>query len=232
MILRIEGVTKRFGGLTAVNRCSMSLKEGEIYGLIGPNGSGKTTLFNLVTGFLKPNEGEIYFKNERITGLNPLRIVKKGVARTFQITRVFRDMTVLENLRAAAGRWDEKERKRAQELLEFTGLAEFKNELARNLNPPQQKKLEIIRVLMLDPQLLLLDEPTSGLDVESARKLLDYIQKINELGKTIWIIEHNMNVIMNICRFIYVLDHGEKIAEGSPEKIKNDERVIKAYLGY
>lgn len=249
-MLRIEGLTKNFGELCAVNRCSFEVAQGAIQGLIGPNGSGKTTVFNLITGFLQVTAGKAFFKDRDITGLPAYAISQAGVARTFQLVRVFRRMTVLENLlngpKGQAGerllpgilhtprvrRQEHAQLDRAWDLLTVVGLGRAANETCGNLSYAEQKMVEITRALMSDPDLILLDEPTSGINPTLVNQILDYIRKLREeRGKTFLIVEHDMRVIMNLCDRIAVLNYGEKIAEGTPAEITRDRGVIDAYLG-
>jgi ABC-type branched-subunit amino acid transport system ATPase component len=230
-ILEVRGVSKRFGGVTAVNRCSLALEEGKIFSLIGPNGSGKTTLFNLITGVERCDEGQIYFKGERINHLPPHKIAWRGIGRTFQLIRVFPELTTLENLLVVASQdWDSS-RRRALELLSFVKLDQLKGEFAGNLSYGQQRLLEFARVLMLDPILILLDEPAAGVNRTLLNDLLSAIQGLQALGKTILIVEHDMKVVMNLSEKIFVLDHGEKLVEGAPSVIQSDPRVMEAYFG-
>ena len=231
LILDIRGVTKQFGGVTAVNGCSLTLEPGRIFGLIGPNGSGKTTLFNLITGIERCDEGEVRFKGERIDRLPPHEIARRGVGRTFQIIRVFPELTALENLLVVSrGEW-EASRRRAPELLAFVKLDRLQREYAGNLSYGQQKLLEFVRVLMTDPELILLDEPAAGVNRTLLNDLLAVIRELRAQGKTVFIVEHDMKVIMGLSEKLFVLDHGEKIAEGPPGIIQADERVIEAYFG-
>jgi len=230
-ILEIRDVTKRFGGVTAVNRCSLVLAPGKIYGLIGPNGSGKTTLFNCITGLTPRDEGEVRYKGERIDGLKPHRVARRGIGRTFQIIRVFPELTALENLLVVTREPFEAARRRAQELLRFVTLDRLQSEYAGNLSYGQQKLLEFIRVLMTDPELILLDEPAAGVNRTLLNELLVAITRLRDQGKTILIVEHDMKVVMGLCETVFVLDYGEKIAEGPPGVIQADERVIEAYFG-
>jgi len=230
-ILEIRDVTKRFGGVTAVNRCSLALAPGKIYGLIGPNGSGKTTLFNCITGLTPRDEGEVRYKGERIDGLKPHRVARRGIGRTFQIIRVFPELTALENLLVVTREPFEAARRRAQELLRFVTLDRLQSEYAGNLSYGQQKLLEFIRVLMTDPELILLDEPAAGVNRTLLNELLVAITRLRDQGKTILIVEHDMKVVMGLCETVFVLDYGEKIAEGPPGVIQADERVIEAYFG-
>jgi len=230
-ILEVRDVTKRFGGVTAVNRCSLALAPGKIYGLIGPNGSGKTTLFNCITGLDPRDAGEIRFKGERIDGLKPHQVARLGIGRTFQIMRVFPELTALENLLVVTRGPFETARRRAEELLRFVTLDRLGHEYAGNLSYGQQKLLEFIRVLMTDPELILLDEPAAGVNRTLLNELLAAITQLRDRGKTILIVEHDMKVVMGLCEAIFVLDYGEKIAEGPPGVIQTDERVIEAYFG-
>ena len=228
-ILEIQDVRKSFGGVHALAGCGFSVGEGEIVGLIGPNGSGKTTLFNTIVGYLPLDGGRILYRGENVTGLPPYQIARKGIGRTFQVTRIFPKMTLMENVtlptrNAAAG-------VRAHELLEFVGLADLRDEYASDLSFGQQRLLSIIQVLMLDPGLILLDEPAAGVNPVMQKKLLELIHYLNEEGRTFLIIEHNMDVVMNNCERVVVLSMGEKIAEGSPEEVRRDEAVLTAYFG-
>ncbi len=230
-ILEIREATKRFGGVTAVNRCSLSLAPGKIYGLIGPNGSGKTTLFNCITGVERRDAGEIRFKGERIDGLKPYQVARRGIGRTFQIIRVFPELTALENLLVVTEGPFEAAHRRAKDLLRFVTLDRLRDEYAGNLSYGQQKLLEFIRVLMTDPELILLDEPAAGVNRTLLNELLTAITGLRDQGKTILIVEHDMKVVMGLCETVFVLDYGEKIAEGPPGVIQTDERVIEAYFG-
>jgi ABC-type branched-subunit amino acid transport system ATPase component len=230
-ILEVRDITKRFGGVTAVNRCSLALAPGKIYGLIGPNGSGKTTLYNCITGLEPRDEGEIRFNGKRIDGLKPHQVARLGIGRTFQIIRVFPELTALENLLVVTREPFEVAHRRAQELLRFVTLDRLQNEYAGNLSYGQQKLLEFIRVLMTDPELILLDEPAAGVNRTLLNDLLAAITRLRDQGKTILIVEHDMHVVMGLSETIFVLDHGEKIAEGPPSMIQTDKRVIEAYFG-
>jgi len=227
----VTEVVKRFGGIVAVNRCSLSLAPGRIYGLIGPNGSGKTTLFNCITGVEQRDGGTIRFRGRRIDGLPPHRVARLGIGRTFQVIRVFPELTALENLLVASRGDGDAAVRRGRELLAFVRLDRLEGELAGNLSYGQQKLLEFARVLMLDPILILLDEPAAGINRTLLGELLAAIRRLREEGRTILIVEHDMNVVMGLCQWVFVLDHGEKIAEGPPEAIRGDERVIEAYFG-
>ncbi len=230
--LDIQALTKHFGGVTAVNQCSFRVPRNIIAGLIGPNGSGKTTLFNLLTGILPADGGDYLYKGEPMIGLRPHEIFRRGISRTFQVIRVFREMTALENLVAVSrDRGVSDVRRRALGLLDFVTLLPLKDEYAGNLSYGQQKLLEFARALMSDPELLLLDEPAAGVNRTLLNTLLDRIQELRAQGKTIVIVEHDMKVVMNHCEQIFVLDHGELIAEGLPKEIQGNERVIEAYFG-
>jgi neutral amino acid transport system ATP-binding protein len=249
-MLKVEGLTKDFGGLRAVNHCSFEITQGCIFGLIGPNGSGKTTVFNLITGFLQPTAGKVAFKGQEVTGLPPAAITQQGIARTFQMVRVFRRMTVLENLlmaprqqvgenfllgmlhTPAVRRQEQHNLERACQLLAVVGLEGIGNDLCGNLSYAEQKMVEILRALMTDPELILLDEPASGINPTLVNQILDYIRRLrDESGKTFLLIEHDMRVVMNLCDRIAVLNYGEKIAEGTPAEISSNSAVINAYLG-
>ncbi len=249
-LLKLEGVSMTFGGLRAVNDVSLSLRQGELVGLIGPNGAGKTTVFNMITGHYKPTRGRIWFAGQEITGLAPNRITALGIARTFQNIRLFKGMTVLENVlvahhvRLQASLWsalfrlpaytreEEAMRQQAMELLREVGLEGFADAEASSLPYGLQRRLEIARALATRPRLLLLDEPAAGMNPEETRILTAFIGRIRErFGLTILLIEHDMKLVMGICERIHVLDHGVTIAEGSPEAIRTHPRVIEAYLG-
>jgi len=230
-LLEIRDLTKRFGGVVAVNRCSLALAPGKIYGLIGPNGSGKTTLFNCITGLERRDAGEIFFRGKRIDGLRPHQVAACGIGRTFQIIRVFPELTALENLLVVTREPFEVAHRRAQELLRFVTLDRLQNEYGGNLSYGQQKLLEFIRVLMRDPELILLDEPAAGVNRTLLNELLAAITRLRDQGKTILIVEHDMKVVMGLCERIFVLDYGEKIAEGPPAAIQGDARVVEAYFG-
>ena len=233
-LLRVNGISKIFGGLVAVSNVTFSVNKGEILGLIGPNGAGKTTLFNVVNGFYAPSKGEVFFKEERISHLKPHQICKLGIGRTFQVVKPLQRMTVLDNVIASAFlRAKDKAgaEKIAFEALEFTGLIEDRNLMSKGLPLGKRKKLEIARALATQPEMLLLDESFAGLNPFEQNELIDIIKKVKAKGITIMIIEHHMKVIMSLSDRVVVLNYGEKIAEGTPKEIGNNPLVIEAYLG-
>lgn len=253
-ILNVKNLTKNFGGLCAVSNVSMTINEGELIGLIGPNGAGKTTLFNLLTGVYEPSSGLIELmdqdKSIQIGGLKPYKITNLGVARTFQNIRLFKSMTVLENVKVAMHKnirygtlaailrlptyykeekWVEE---KAEELLKEVGLYSLRNELATNLPYGKQRRLEIARALAIQPKILYLDEPAAGMNPQETKELTELIDHIRGKYKlTVILIEHDMSLVMKICERIYVLNYGKMIANGTPEEIKQNEFVVKAYLG-
>ena len=233
--LDIRDLKKHFGGIKAVDGCTFEVPRGKISGLIGPNGSGKTTTFNLLTGVLAADSGEVFYNGENIVGLKPHQIFNRGISRTFQITRIYREMTVFENMLSASSmKMPLREaRARAAELMEFVTLTKLRGEYGGNLSYGQQKLLEFARALMTDPDLILLDEPAAGVNRTLLNNLLEHIHHLQEdQGKTVLIVEHDMNVIMNHCEKVFVLDYGVKIAEGLPESIQANEDVIEAYFGH
>jgi len=231
--LDVRDLRKAFGGVRAVDGCSFAVPRGKISGLIGPNGSGKTTTFNLLTGVVSPDAGRVLYRGEDVAGLKPFQVFHRGITRTFQITRVFREMTVFENMLSVTSLAvpDRAVRARAEELLALVNLTHLRGEYGGRLSYGQQKLLEFARALMTDPDLILLDEPAAGVNRTLLQHLLDHIHRLQERGKTILIVEHDMNVIMNHCERIFVMDYGVKIAEGPPDEIRRDERVIDAYFG-
>ena len=235
-ILQVEGVTKRFGGLTAVSNVTFDLPEGQILGLIGPNGAGKTTLFNVINGVYPATEGRYFFRGKEVTGSKTYQMAHLGLARTHQVVKPLDEVAVRENAMVGAcfGHEDHNLSSAAEiagEVLEFVGLAERADQLAGSLNVAQKKRLEMARALSARPYLLLLDEALAGLNTSEITAMLETIRKIRDQGITIIVIEHVMHAIMNISDRILVLDFGKLIAEGTPEEIANNEQVIEAYLG-
>jgi len=224
-------VHKSFGGIRAVNGVSLALERGRIYGLIGPNGSGKTTLFNCITGVERCDAGAIVLEGTPIQDLKPYQIARRGVGRTFQMIRVFPELTALENLLVVTTGDHAAATTRARELLAFVKLEALAGEYAGNLSYGQQKLVEFVRMLMRDPSLVLLDEPAAGVNRTLLNELLDAVRRLRDAGKTVLLVEHDMKVVMGLCETVFVLDHGEKIAEGPPGVIQTDERVIEAYFG-
>ena len=249
-LLRTENVSEVFGGLKAVTDFNIHLDRGELVGLIGPNGAGKTTAFNMLTGVYQPTTGSITFEGESIVGLKPYQVTQRGIARTFQNIRLFSELTVLENVKIAfhyhvkygllesvfrIGRYfkeEEEIEKEAHNLLKIFHLDDKAYEVAKNLPYGAQRRLEIARALAAKPKLLLLDEPAAGMNPQETKELMDMIRWIRkEFGLTILLIEHDMSLVMGICERIYVLEYGEIIAQGTPDEIKKDPEVIRAYLG-
>jgi len=242
-ILEVRGLRKKFYQLEAVAGVDFAVREGEILGLIGPNGSGKTTLFDCVTGIQRPTGGDVFFMGRRITRLKPHTVYKLGIGRTFQLVQLFPDMTVLDNMVMAIQesegtllsrlfQLDESQDvKKAVELLEFLNIVHLKDECAKNLSYGQQKLLDLGMVLMSDPKLIMLDEPMAGVNATLGKEIGERLVELNERGCSFLVIEHNMRVVMNLCHRIVVLDEGKKIAEGLPEEIQKNERVLAAYFG-
>lgn len=233
-LLKIQKVSRFFGGIAAIKDVSFEVREGEILGLIGPNGAGKTTLFNVVNGFYRPSRGEVFFQDRKISGLRPHQICQGGIARTFQVVKPLQRMSVLDNV-VASSYLRAKDKREAEEIardcIQFTGLDADRDVISRGLPLGKRKRLEIARALATQPTILLLDESCAGLNATELDESIAIIRKIRERGITIMIIEHHMKVIMTISDRIVVLNYGEKIAEGTPLEIRNNPLVVEAYLG-
>lgn len=249
-VLQLEEITQEFGGLRALDLVDLAVEEQQIFGIIGPNGAGKTTLFNIITGIYRPTGGKVIFKERLLNNMPPWDVARMGIGRTFQNIRLFNKLSVLDNVRVGSHgvsksgffgcmlglpreRREEKViMEQTEQLLELVGLYDKKWEYADNLAYGEQRRLEIARAMALKPSLLLLDEPAAGMNSTEKTELMDLIWKIRkEMNLTIILVEHDMNLVMNICEEIAVLDYGRKIADGTPEEVKNDERVIQSYLG-
>jgi neutral amino acid transport system ATP-binding protein len=249
-LLRTDGISKAFGGVQALDDCSIEVEQGSIAGLIGPNGSGKTTLFNMITGYGKADRGDVYLNDTKITNLTPDKVFALGIGRTFQLTRVFSRLTVMENMIVAAhykeragqqgSSWlrnpfaragGPATRRRAMELLEFTGIAKLAGDRAETLSYGQRKLLELSYVLIAEPEIILLDEPAGGVNPTLIGTIADRIRELNRQGSTFLIVEHNMEFVMGLCDQVTVLDNGNPVVSGPPDVIRNDHRVLDAYLG-
>lgn len=240
-LLEIKGLNKSFGGIQAVQDCTLSVEEGSIVSLIGPNGAGKTTVFNLITGLLSIDSGQIFFDGKKINGLEPHQITRKGISRTFQITRDLQELTVLENMIVQSqvnGFWDmfgismmKEEEDRAMELLSFVDIDYLAREKSKNLSYGQKKLLEFASVLMSDPRLIMLDEPAGGVNPTLLESIIDRILQLNKKGITFLIIEHNMDLVMKISNPVICMAYGTVLAQGTPKEIQENKRVLEAYLG-
>jgi ABC-type branched-subunit amino acid transport system ATPase component len=240
-LLEAQEISKAFGGIHALNACSISVEQGSITGLIGPNGSGKTTLFNVMTGYEQIASGQVLFQGRNITNVTPDKVFRLGIGRTFQLTRIFPRLTVLENMHVAAQRHDLKgllsrwssthEQARALELLEFVGLTHLKNLPAGNLSYGQKKLLEFAFILIAEPKVILLDEPAGGINPTMIHYIADRIRTLNQSGVTFLVVEHNMEFVMGLCDHIMVMHRGAKIAEGTPDEVRANPAVLEAYLG-
>lgn len=240
-LLEVYQVSKAYGGIQALENCSISVEQGTITGLIGPNGSGKTTLFNIITGYERPDTGSISYNRRPITGASPERIFGYGIGRTFQITRIFSRLTVLENMhvavrrrgaKGALGHWSSsQESRQALELLDFVGIVDLKDMPAGNLSYGQKKLLEFAFILIAEPQIILLDEPAGGVNPTMLNQLANRIRTMNKRGMTFVVVEHNMEFVMGLCDRVMVLHRGKKIAEDTPQEVRNNPSVLEAYLG-
>lgn len=233
-LLEINSVTKRFGGLEAVSRMSLAIEKGRIYGLIGPNGAGKTTLFNIISGFYTADEGDILFGGENVTHLSSDKLCHRGLVRTFQIPKMFPDMSVVDNVLIGALSRTKRvslARSAAEEIIDFLGIVEKKDALAGSLRVHELKRLEIAKALATKPQLFLLDETMAGLNAVEQNQMIDLLKRIHGSGVTLLVVEHVMHVVANLCEHVMVMNYGQKIAEGRPEEVLKNEDVVKVYLG-
>jgi branched-chain amino acid transport system ATP-binding protein len=240
-LLQTQALSKSFGGIKAVDNCTFEVEAGSITALIGPNGAGKTTVFNLISGLLKPDSGSISFNGEFITGQQPHQVTRKGISRTFQISRDLQEMTLLENLIVQSptkgfadlfqGSMLEHEREHAMELLDFVGITHLADEQSKNLSYGQKKLMEFAATLMTEPKLILLDEPAGGVNPALLENIIERIHMLNKRGITFLIVEHNMDVVMNLCDPVIVMAYGTVLAQGAPVNIQNNEEVLEAYLG-
>lgn len=233
-LLEVHNITKRFGGLIAVNDLSLSVNKGEILGMIGPNGAGKTTAFNMISGYYQPNEGRVIFDGKDITRLRPDQVCKLGLARTFQVVKPFPHLSVLDNVIVGAyNRTNDKQvaRQKARDILEFLGMGNMTGQLAGGLSVAGRKRLEIAKVLATEPKMILLDEAMAGLRPKETDEIIELVRQISQQGVAMLLVEHVMKVIMSLADRIVVIHHGEKIAEGEPQMVVQDKAVIDAYLG-
>lgn len=233
-LLEAHGITKKFGGLVAVDDLDIQVETGEIVGLIGPNGAGKTTAFNLISGFMKPTAGEVYFKGKNITDLRPDQVCKLGLARTFQVVKPFAQLSVSENIMVGAyNRTNSKKeaRKRVEEIIHFLGMEDVADEPAGSLSVAYRKRLEIAKTLATEPDIILLDEGMAGLRPKETDEIIDLVRQVSQRGISLLIVEHVMKVIMTLAERIVVIHHGKKLAEGTPKEITSNPEVIDAYLG-
>jgi len=233
-LLEIHNVTKAFGGLVAVNRMNLTIEEGKIYGLIGPNGAGKTTLFNIISGFYKPELGEIFFTGENVTALSSDQLCHRGLVRTFQIPKMFSEMSVIDNVLVGALSRTRKvrlARSEAEEIIQCLGIGQKKDALASSLRVHELKRLEIAKALATKPKLFLLDETMAGLNAVEQNQMIDLLKRVHDSGVTLFVVEHVMHIVANLCEHIVVMNYGEKIAEGRPKEVLKNEKVVKVYLG-
>lgn len=236
-IIEVRSITKRFKGLTAVKDVSFEVEKGKITGMIGPNGAGKSTTFNMICGYYPPTEGRIFYKGEDITNKPAYEYTKMGIARTFQIMKPLKNLTVMDNVIASAyfgtapAKNQREAREKAMEILNFTGLYDKRNTLSKDMGTPDQKRLEMARALATNPEMLFLDENMAGLNPTETEDAIKLIRRINESGVTIFLIEHIMKAVVSLCEKVIVLHHGEKIAVGSPDEVMNDPYVMEVYLG-